>query len=266
MKRLKRPRHQYAAGLKKFLTAEEQHRFGVAIERALLQSRVFARSSPRLAHVATRVSAGAGKMFLKAWDSNRTAVASFKDAVRNNSQTVRCPYCGLNRADTLDHFVEKALVPELALFARNLVPCCSECNRIRGRTFEKPSGVQRVLQFYDDPIERMGTLLMATVDFQEPDTPVLRFRTLKTRNSLAEPYRRHFKTLRLEERFKREAAGLLARLRGQFRGKGAGLVKQLIKSDLLSTNRRDGVNCVTSAVLRAILRSSDLLRWVRNGK
>ena len=47
----------------------------------------------------------------------------------------KCPYCMLNRPNTLDHYFDKSSYPEYSVFIPNLVCCCSECNSQKGVQF-----------------------------------------------------------------------------------------------------------------------------------
>ena len=48
------------------------------------------------------------------------------------SSAPKCPYCLLNRPNKLDHYFDKSDYPEYSVFAPNLIPCCSECNSLKG--------------------------------------------------------------------------------------------------------------------------------------
>ncbi len=41
----------------------------------------------------------------------------------------KCPYCGFGEASTLDHYLPRSEYKAHSIYARNLVPCCSPCNR-----------------------------------------------------------------------------------------------------------------------------------------
>ncbi|BCJ51862.1 HNH endonuclease [Actinoplanes sp. NBRC 14428] len=43
----------------------------------------------------------------------------------------RCPLCGHRDVSTLDHYLPKTVIPALAVNPYNLVPACSECNKIK---------------------------------------------------------------------------------------------------------------------------------------
>ena len=42
-----------------------------------------------------------------------------------------CPYCGINQAETLDHYMPKTKYKALAVCRMNLIPMCPTCNRLK---------------------------------------------------------------------------------------------------------------------------------------
>ena len=47
-----------------------------------------------------------------------------------------CPICNSGELSTLDHYLPKSEVPTLAVTPSNLVPMCSDCNRIKKNRME----------------------------------------------------------------------------------------------------------------------------------
>jgi len=45
----------------------------------------------------------------------------------------RCPRCGGSRPGTLDHHLPKSDYPEFAVYPKNLLACCQECNGKKGQ-------------------------------------------------------------------------------------------------------------------------------------
>lgn len=56
----------------------------------------------------------------------------------------KCPYCGVGRVSTLDHYLPKSKFPCLSILPANLVPSCADCN------FGKRSSL--ALSLEDQPI------------------------------------------------------------------------------------------------------------------
>jgi 5-methylcytosine-specific restriction endonuclease McrA len=119
----------------------------------------------------------------------------------------KCPYCGITRPGTYDHYMPEDKFPEFAVHALNLIPCCSECNSSKGDRllFNRQ---RQYLHFYSDPFPAEQFLHV----------------TIRTRpNSLAYGTRfilrkpnqfdqskwcvieAHYKKLKLLERYKKEA-------------------------------------------------------------
>ena len=48
-----------------------------------------------------------------------------------NATVGRCPYCGINQPDTLDHYMPESIFKALAVCRLNLVPLCSRCNNLK---------------------------------------------------------------------------------------------------------------------------------------
>lgn len=85
-----------------------------------------------------------------------------------------CPYCGLQKNVTSDHYLPQAHFPQYAVFSRNLVPSCSDCQSAAakhdwfpgftsrgGQPKRRPAG--RLLHPYFDRFLRRRVL---RIDFQ----------------------------------------------------------------------------------------------------
>lgn len=86
-------------------------------------------------------------------------------AQANPLRAKRCVLCLVDSAQELDHFLPKASFPELSVYARNLVPVCSGCNKARNG-----AGWRNTINPYFDDFEQHDVCLTARVAF-EPDGP-----------------------------------------------------------------------------------------------
>lgn len=85
------------------------------------------------------------------------------------SSASKCPYCLLNRPNTLDHYFDKSDYPEYSVFTPNLVPCCSECNSLKGTGLFHDDRQRQFIHFYLDAIPDYQYLFVRfTVDPPEP--------------------------------------------------------------------------------------------------
>ncbi|WP_271215535.1 HNH endonuclease [Streptosporangium carneum] len=62
----------------------------------------------------------------------------------------RCPLCGHRDVATLDHHLPKAGYPFLSVAPANLVPACSDCNKIKSDAFPSTAEEQTLHPYFDD--------------------------------------------------------------------------------------------------------------------
>ena len=121
----------------------------------------------------------------------------------------RCPICGVQRAETLDHYLPKSKVPTLAVDPGNLIPACDRCNRKKTAQLSNDPGEMPVHIYYDRIPEgkwlhvNLGDHLEAEYYTECPDTeawePGIRSRV-----------GRHLEIYQLEDVYEDEAAEELA--------------------------------------------------------
>ena len=132
---------------------------------------------------------------------------------------VRCPFCGISEASTLDHYLPKEIHPFYSVYSKNLVPCCPQCNSHKStKIVDEQVGVRRFLHPYYDPIPAEG-FLKVSVDFaadyfnvvyeviQPVGLPVNVFHHLRS----------HFVELDLSDRYRSNALHRLSEDRWGFR-------------------------------------------------
>ncbi len=61
-----------------------------------------------------------------------------------------CPLCGQRDVSTLDHHLPKTHFPSLAVVPTNLVPSCSECNKVKLDIVPQTQEEQTLHPYYDD--------------------------------------------------------------------------------------------------------------------
>jgi 5-methylcytosine-specific restriction endonuclease McrA len=265
MRQLTRPSTRYRHDLASVLTSHEQVTLASAVDVACAQAIQYRRRAPRLARLRSAVtSQAARRRFLALYDSRKRAVVALKARVWNlldDASRALCQYCGIGEPRTLDHFVEKAVVPELALYLPNLVPCCHVCNHDRDDTFAA-DGTRRVLHFYHDAIDRLPDLLRAKVEWPKPSgTPAARYYVAPSSSALAVIYENHFEALGLAARY-RTAAGLeLLRLHGKLTGMTVSRVTTELRAELAGAAVY-GTNDFRAALYRAIIATPAALAWV----
>lgn len=71
------------------------------------------------------------------------------DEIKLLSKNQMCPVCGFGTVSTLDHFLPKTNHPVYAVHPLNLIPCCHDCNKIKG-SFSPESEEELLLYPYFD--------------------------------------------------------------------------------------------------------------------
>lgn len=78
----------------------------------------------------------------------------------------KCAYCGMDRANTLDHYLPKKRYVELSFMPRNLVPCCQSCNGVsaKGEFYPLSAGSAIVHPYYEDTNDAQWLNVSIVVD------------------------------------------------------------------------------------------------------
>lgn len=265
MRRLIRPAARYRRDLAGVLDSHDRAQLAAEVDVACAQASRYRRRTPRLAGLTSGVTRPiARQRFLALYASKKAAVVLLRDrvwALLDAGTRAFCQYCGIGEPCTLDHFVEKAIVPELALYLPNLVPCCHKCNHDRRETFAADR-TRRVLHFYDDDIDRLPELLRADFDWPPAaGVPAARHTVQPSSHPLADVYSTHFETLKLAKRYRTAAALELRRLRGKLSGRTTAQVTAELHSEIRGTAVY-GTNDYRAALYRAIIATPAALAWV----
>ena len=131
---------------------------------------------------------------------------AIKDAQRVGVLS-KCPYCGITRPGTFDHYLPEAEYPEFSVHALNLVPCCSDCNSSKGPRF-KTGNQRHYLHYYSDPFPEDQFLFVDIVTRPNVHSYGVRFYIQIPHGFSLSSWRlieNHFKKLKLLQRYKDEA-------------------------------------------------------------
>ena len=126
----------------------------------------------------------------------------------------RCPLCGHRDVETLDHYLDKALYPALAVTPVNLVPACSKCNHSKNGHHPTMEEEFTIHPYFDN----LGqcTWLYATVKETSPPAFVYRLEPPQSWSGvLAARTKKHFKVFKLSPLYAAQAAQELQNIRWQ---------------------------------------------------
>jgi hypothetical protein len=94
------------------------------------------------------------------------------DAIKKLPQNDICPLCSQRTVFTLDHYLAQTKHPALVVVPVNLVPACSECNKMKLDAQPATAGEQTFHPYFDDFDD--GRWLYATVEETVPARVVFR--------------------------------------------------------------------------------------------
>lgn len=182
---------------------------------------------------------------------------SMPDAIQE-----KCPYCMLSEPTTLDHYLDKGTFPEYSVYVKNLVPCCSYCNSLKGSKFLSGSGKRMFISFYFDEIPQTSFLKIYigikdnipyieqfAIDFEEE----------KEVNEIIET---HYAELKLFERYKLPISNRLSSLFYELRTYeeySVDKLKEVIELRIQTIEKIYGKNYWEVCLYKGVLKNEELL-------
>ncbi len=185
------------------------------------------------------------------------------DEIFNSAPQGKCPLCSQRSVSTLDHHLPKARYPALAVVPLNLVPACSDCNKVKLVSIPANASEETLHPYYDDI--QGDRWLYATV--VEEDPAALRFyieAPAHWDDILASRVALHFRTLGLGPLYAAEAADELLNIRHQLRSihlSGGRDLVQLEMEERAESCRRARLNSWRTAAFEAFAMS----QWFCDG-
>jgi len=155
------------------------------------------------------------KALLHCYEVSTKALESVKKQISELQEpTVRgkCQYCGIGVPTTFDHYMPKGIFPEYSVLPINLVPCCYECNNIRGENWLLENKQRMTVNLYFDDL-LMVKCLFSEISYSDniPETNFQMWSIDPSANNQSfEQLKRHYSMLDLEKRYKLQAAGVIS--------------------------------------------------------
>lgn len=165
-----------------------------------------------------------------------------------------CQNCGLTSANTMDHYLPHDSFPEYSIHAKNLIPCCSECNERKGK--------DEILNVYLDEFPNVEYLFMDV----ERDGEILSF-TFGVENKCnaidSKFFKRienHYNRLDLFRRMKYAAINALSRfeidIKKNYLDRGKDYVVEIISESIEDLRKAYGYNYWEVAFREGLMNSS----------
>jgi len=201
------------------------------------------------------------------YDSRTPTFKLVRDRIFNEQPAVLisfCPYCLLDSPKTLDHYINKAEYQEYSTLIRNLIPCCYDCNQVKGVDWRLNEN-RLFIHFYEDTFIQYRFL-----HFSIDNNFNCSFKLLKPDEITIEQFEiveNHFRKLELLERYlKRSNDYTSTELRSIHTNHQLGIsipvIIQTLESKLEAKELRYGLNYWQCAIDRGIV--SNLSELIEN--
>ena len=184
----------------------------------------------------------------------------------NNPVTVYgvCQHCGMVPFDTMDHILPHTPYPEYAVHARNLIPCCTDCNR-------RKSG-RDILNLYIDVLPEVEYLFMDVK--ANGDTIDLTFRLDNSQGLILEPLfdkiSNHYTKLELCDRLRYYAmtkvVGFVIQIYKTYEKDGKQVVIDKVNEDIEDLRKAYGYNYWEVAFQKGLVNSDVFWDYYEKGK
>lgn len=177
----------------------------------------------------------------------------------------KCPYCMLNRPNTLDHYFDKSDYPEYAVFVPNLIPCCSECNTNKGTDVFDDERRRKYVHFYLDCIPEYQFLFVRFKAETEESVPkITTFLSFRDNEPARREIESHYQNLGLNYKYQVTIADRLSTILDEFQlSKEQGLTLNDLKTSISirhkSCAKRYGYNYWEACMYEGILSSPNFM-------
>lgn len=134
-------------------------------------------------------------------------------AIRKLAKRGTCPLCGVNVVAGLDHYLPQSRYAAFVVFPKNLIPCCSDCNRFKLAKVPKAVSEQTIHPYYDNYTAEQWL----HADLEEADPPAIGFKVTAPDHWDDDDKGRvvrHFTTFKLADLYASNAANELINMRG----------------------------------------------------
>lgn len=176
-----------------------------------------------------------------------------------------CPYCGIDKPRTIDHYLPQSLFPEYAIYPSNLIPCCGYCNSKKGKRWIH-EGDRMFINFYFDELPYETIFLEVEFNYLlDDEVPKISFNLTqesidKDQFKLIES---HYSRLELKNEYAAESDEEISNIRQLIvDSPETSLLTHIanLKRNLKVFEKKYGVNYWKSALYRGIINSDFLIK------
>ena len=183
----------------------------------------------------------------------------------------KCPYCCINRPNTIDHYFDKSKYPEYSVFVPNLVPCCSDCNETKSTYVFNKSGERIFLHFYYDSIPEYQFIFVRFM-IDSDGVPVFSiYLEFEEQTESTDIIERHFSKLSILDKYKEcvkdKLPVLLTQIDGYKKKMPANAIREILTTQYESLLEHNGANYWETCIYEGVINSPEFLdKYLKQSK
>ncbi|SHH92382.1 hypothetical protein SAMN05444671_4303 [Flavobacterium sp. CF108] len=162
------------------------------------------------------------------YDYKSVPIRELREAIEKNIPAAiryTCQYCTLTPTESFDHYLPQEEFPEYVIHTNNLIPCCKTCNGFKSFVWRNFTGMRLFINLYRDPIPQQRFLFVEILDEGNGDIDFRYYldNSAGIDNQTFGLLFTHFDRLRLEERMRKKAVGIISELENSILSSKLGL-------------------------------------------
>jgi 5-methylcytosine-specific restriction endonuclease McrA len=181
-----------------------------------------------------------------------------------------CQYCGIQKPNTIDHYLPQSDFPEFSVLAVNLFPCCNDCNT-KKNNYWLDEGERGIINFYIDNLPQIQFLFCEITLDTKSKIPNIMYRidvpsTIKPR--LKRTILNHFKRLDLCNRYGEYVHDFVIdkinSIVSYLNSKDPNDIKQRIESEKTILCNRYGINNWRTVITDELSKNPDFIELIQS--
>ncbi|MCC7532697.1 MAG: hypothetical protein IT246_02025 [Bacteroidia bacterium] len=180
-----------------------------------------------------------------------------------------CQYCGIQKPNTIDHYLPQADFPEFSVLALNLLPCCNDCNT-KKNNYWLDNGFRGIINFYIDNLPQIQFLFCDITFDTTSEIPNISYRldiptTINPR--LRTIITNHFTRLDLCNKYGGYIHDFITdkinSIVSYLNSNDPSDIKQRIESETTNLSNRYGINNWRTVLTDELSKNSDFIELIR---
>lgn len=180
----------------------------------------------------------------------------------------KCPYCGIDKPRTIDHYLPQSQFPEYSIYPKNLIPCCGYCNSKKSKRWLE-NGKRLFINYYFDDLPYNIIFLEVSLNYATGNNaPKIKYGLVDNgiNGDEFELINSHFEKLDLVNEYESIAEEEISNIRQTILANlhlNNERHLENLNMSLKTLEKKYGINYWKSALYRAILRNEDFLNYIR---